>query len=281
MQLFVLAQLVFSGLPIMTFFVFSTTVLLSAIATCLTVALITALTFTSICVGGALFLFVPTMFVTTFMATSLFFWGIVGYKAMQLVNAVRSKAPTARDVERSFQSSITELEKDTSALERVVSDNLTNGETKLKRSGVEIPATPTRKREQSQPSSSAQKPPAPGKPSTAVHSDDNNDPALKDKWTTYLEQAERSVKPQPNAAARSVSAAADSVKDQVSSTMQSGKWTGEASDASMTTAHDNKENLTEAIDGVMIKNEPPTFGLSLNTQQQRGAYHPAEQLYTS
>lgn len=311
-QSFILAHIACSGIPVAVFLTFSSTVLFSALATCLSMALVAALSFAAFCVGGALLLFVPTMFVTTFMATSLFFWGNVAFALLQWINKARSKAPSARDVERSFQSSIKELERDTSSLERIVSEKMNggngyaNGVGQEKKLGYEkTPSTPALaerksdsaaapvKEQPSSPSSAlaaTQKPLVPTKPSSKV---DISDPALKDKWTSYLEQAGRSAKPQSNAngTQKPATTKSDAVEpkavkqeDGQTDALHNGQWSHGALSPShgssgsgyrMTMTQDNKLNMTEDLlggDGGRASDSP--LDGWLDGEQQHGGRVP-------
>ncbi|KAI9716299.1 MAG: hypothetical protein M1828_000395 [Chrysothrix sp. TS-e1954] len=76
---FLAFNLALSGPPVLLFSIFTLTVLTTSLLVCTVTALIVALSFTALCVTGALVVLVPTLLLTTLAASFFFFWGLVAY----------------------------------------------------------------------------------------------------------------------------------------------------------------------------------------------------------
>ena len=72
-------NLAFSGIPLGIFAVFGLTGLVSALATGLVVSTIAVVTFSMFAIGVAFTVLLPVVFFSTFLACSLFLWGLFGY----------------------------------------------------------------------------------------------------------------------------------------------------------------------------------------------------------
>ncbi|KAF2811581.1 uncharacterized protein BDZ99DRAFT_569585 [Mytilinidion resinicola] len=83
---FLLTNIALTGLPLLTFLVFTLTVFVFSLAVALLVGLLAALLFTAFMVGLALLLVLPTVFLTTMGATFLFLWGLGGYYILMWFN---------------------------------------------------------------------------------------------------------------------------------------------------------------------------------------------------
>lgn len=93
-QLFLAVQAVVLGVPILLFLGFAISTLLISLATCLLIAITTALIYTAFAVGFALFFLVPTLFTVSFAATCFFLWGLFIYLILQRFNI--AQAPVKR-----------------------------------------------------------------------------------------------------------------------------------------------------------------------------------------
>ncbi|KAF2128333.1 hypothetical protein P153DRAFT_318023 [Dothidotthia symphoricarpi CBS 119687] len=83
---FLVAQIALTGVPLVLFLAFATSVLLVSLTTALLTALTGAFLFTLFTVGFALLFVIPTLFVTSCTATFLFSWGLTGYYILQRFN---------------------------------------------------------------------------------------------------------------------------------------------------------------------------------------------------
>lgn len=83
---FLLSQLALSGGPLALFFIMSLTVLVFALLAGIIVGVVGALLFTVFCVGVALLVLLPTLFITTFAACFIFLWGIGAYYIVKWFN---------------------------------------------------------------------------------------------------------------------------------------------------------------------------------------------------
>ena len=83
---FLLSQLALSGGPLALFIVMSLTVLVFALLAGIIVGVVGALLFTVFCVGVALLVLLPTLFMTTFAACFIFLWGIGAYYIVKWFN---------------------------------------------------------------------------------------------------------------------------------------------------------------------------------------------------
>jgi len=95
---------------------------------------------------------------------------------------------------------------------------------------------------------STQQPAVAGQTSSGSHVDDSQ---MKDKWTNYLEQAERSVKPQTAVTLKTGQSLDQSVNAQLKSVQNnqfsSNGGTTPVKDHYRLTTQDNKENLTDVL----------------------------------
>jgi len=76
---FLLTNIVLSGPPLLLFVVFTITVFVVSLVSALLIGLVAALLFTVFMVLVALFIVLPTVFMTTMAATFIFLWGLGGY----------------------------------------------------------------------------------------------------------------------------------------------------------------------------------------------------------
>jgi hypothetical protein len=83
---FLLSQLALSGGPLALFFIMSLTVLVFALLAGIIVGVVGALLFTVFCVGVALLVLLPTLFMTTFAACFIFLWGLGAYYIVKWFN---------------------------------------------------------------------------------------------------------------------------------------------------------------------------------------------------
>ena len=83
---FLLSQLALSGGPLALFIVMSMTVLVFALLAGIIVGVVGALLFTVLCVGVALIVLLPTLFMTTFAACFIFLWGLGAYYLVKWFN---------------------------------------------------------------------------------------------------------------------------------------------------------------------------------------------------
>jgi hypothetical protein len=83
---FLLSQLALSGGPLALFIVMSLTVLVFALLAGIIVGVVGALLFTVFCVGVALLVLLPTLFMTTFAACFIFLWGLGAYYIVKWFN---------------------------------------------------------------------------------------------------------------------------------------------------------------------------------------------------
>ncbi|KAH8702365.1 hypothetical protein BGW36DRAFT_356489 [Talaromyces proteolyticus] len=70
-----LAQAVFSGIPLVLFVVLTISVLALSLVAALVIGVLGALLFTVFCVGFGLLVLLPTLFITTFTAVGVWLWG--------------------------------------------------------------------------------------------------------------------------------------------------------------------------------------------------------------
>lgn len=85
-QAFLLANIAISGVPFLMFLVFSLTVFVFSLVATVLFALVVTFFFTTLVVGIALLFLLPVLFGTTFGASFLFFWGLVGYCILTWLN---------------------------------------------------------------------------------------------------------------------------------------------------------------------------------------------------
>ncbi len=83
---FLLSQLALSAGPLALFLVMSLTVLVFALLAGIIVGVVGALLFTVFCIGLALLVLLPTLFMTTFAACFIFLWGLGAYYIVKWFN---------------------------------------------------------------------------------------------------------------------------------------------------------------------------------------------------
>ncbi|MCJ1353233.1 MAG: hypothetical protein MMC33_003218 [Icmadophila ericetorum] len=83
---FLLSQIALSGIPLMLFFVMTVTVFIFALLAALLIAILGALLFTVFCVGVALVILLPTLFITTFAGAFIWLWGVGTYFILKWFN---------------------------------------------------------------------------------------------------------------------------------------------------------------------------------------------------
>jgi Promethin len=89
---------VLSGPPLLLFAVFTITVFIVSLVSALLIGVIAALLFTVFMVLVALFVVLPTVFLTTMGATFIFLWGIGGYYIFKWFNDGTSPAAVGNAV---------------------------------------------------------------------------------------------------------------------------------------------------------------------------------------
>ena len=85
-QSFLLSQIALSGIPLALFAVMTITVFVFALLAALVIGLLGALLFTAFCVGVALLILLPTLFITTFGAAFIWLWGVGTYYIIKWFN---------------------------------------------------------------------------------------------------------------------------------------------------------------------------------------------------
>jgi Promethin len=83
---FLLSQIALSGVPLALFFVMSITVLVFALLVGIIVGVLGAVLFTVFCLGLALIVLLPTLFMTTFAGAFIFLWGLGAYYIVKWFN---------------------------------------------------------------------------------------------------------------------------------------------------------------------------------------------------
>lgn len=83
---FLLSQIALSGIPLALFCVMSISVLVFALLAGVIVGLLGAVLFTVFCLGVALIILLPTLFMTTFAGTFIFLWGLGAYYIVKWFN---------------------------------------------------------------------------------------------------------------------------------------------------------------------------------------------------
>jgi Promethin len=83
---FLLSQIALSGIPLALFCIMSITVLVFALLAGIIVGLLGAVLFTVFCLGLALIILLPTLFMTTFAGTFIFLWGLGAYYIVKWFN---------------------------------------------------------------------------------------------------------------------------------------------------------------------------------------------------
>lgn len=85
-QAFILSQVALSGIPLALFVVMTITVFVFALVAALLIGVLGALLFTAFCVGIALLVLLPTLFITTFAGAFIFLWGVGAYYLVKWFN---------------------------------------------------------------------------------------------------------------------------------------------------------------------------------------------------
>lgn len=83
---FLLSQIALSGIPLSLFVVMTIGVLVFALVAGLVIAVLGALVFTVFCVGVALIVLLPTLFITTFAGVFIWLWGLAAYYILKWFN---------------------------------------------------------------------------------------------------------------------------------------------------------------------------------------------------
>jgi Promethin len=83
---FLLSQIALSGIPLALFLIMSITVLIFALLAGIIVGVLGAVLFTVFCLGLALLVLLPTLFMTTFAASFIFLWGLGAYYILKWFN---------------------------------------------------------------------------------------------------------------------------------------------------------------------------------------------------
>ena len=78
-----LAQIAFSGVPILLFALLAIGTLLFSLVTALVVGVLVALGFTALCVGFALLVLLPVLMMTTFVGVVVWGWGWAGWLVLK------------------------------------------------------------------------------------------------------------------------------------------------------------------------------------------------------
>ncbi|KAI9874788.1 MAG: hypothetical protein M1830_009289 [Pleopsidium flavum] len=83
---FILSQVALTGIPLGLFVVMTIGVLVFALVAALVLGVLGALVFTVICVGFALLILLPVLFITTFAGAFIWLWGVGGYYILKWFN---------------------------------------------------------------------------------------------------------------------------------------------------------------------------------------------------
>ena len=83
---FLLSQIALSGIPLALFVLMSITVLVFALLVGIIVGVLGAVLFTVFCLGLALLILLPTLFITTFAGAFVFLWGLGAYYIVKWFN---------------------------------------------------------------------------------------------------------------------------------------------------------------------------------------------------
>lgn len=83
---FLLSQIALSGIPLALFVVMSVTVFVFSLVGALVIGLVGALLFTVFCLGVALVIVLPTLFITSFAASFIWLWGLGAYYLLKWFN---------------------------------------------------------------------------------------------------------------------------------------------------------------------------------------------------
>ncbi|KAL8948056.1 MAG: hypothetical protein Q9222_005723 [Ikaeria aurantiellina] len=86
MASFILSHLALSGIPMGLFVIMTITVVVFSIIAALILAVLAAVVFSVVCVGFALVILLPTLFITTAAATFIWLWGVGSYYLLKWFN---------------------------------------------------------------------------------------------------------------------------------------------------------------------------------------------------
>ncbi|KAL8728436.1 MAG: hypothetical protein Q9166_005398 [cf. Caloplaca sp. 2 TL-2023] len=86
MASFILSHLALSGVPMGLFVIMTITVVIFSIIAALILAVLAAVVFSVVCVGFALVILLPTLFVTTAAASFIWLWGVGAYYIIKWFN---------------------------------------------------------------------------------------------------------------------------------------------------------------------------------------------------
>ncbi|KAL8970778.1 MAG: hypothetical protein Q9197_003633 [Variospora fuerteventurae] len=86
MASFILSHLALSGVPMGLFIIMTITVVVFSIVAALILAVLAAVVFSVVCVGFALIILLPTLFVTTAAASFIWLWGVGAYYILKWFN---------------------------------------------------------------------------------------------------------------------------------------------------------------------------------------------------
>ncbi|KAL8840535.1 MAG: hypothetical protein Q9170_001288 [Blastenia crenularia] len=86
MASFILSHLALSGVPMGLFFIMTITVVIFSIIAALILAVLAAVVFSVVCVGFALIILLPTLFITTAAASFIWLWGLGAYYILKWFN---------------------------------------------------------------------------------------------------------------------------------------------------------------------------------------------------
>ncbi|KAF2446127.1 hypothetical protein P171DRAFT_410124 [Karstenula rhodostoma CBS 690.94] len=95
---FLATHVFLTGIPILLFTLFSISVLVFSLVTALLASILAALFFTFFMVGVALLFLVPTLFLTTFTASFVFLWGLVGFYVLKWFTQGEGNASDGKSV---------------------------------------------------------------------------------------------------------------------------------------------------------------------------------------
>lgn len=83
---FLLSQIALSGIPVALFVVMTIGVFVFALVAALVIGVVGALLFTAVCVGVALLVLLPTLFITSFAGAFIWLWGVGTYYILKWFN---------------------------------------------------------------------------------------------------------------------------------------------------------------------------------------------------
>ncbi|KAL9596623.1 MAG: hypothetical protein Q9219_005660 [cf. Caloplaca sp. 3 TL-2023] len=86
MASFILSHLALSGVPMGLFIIMTITIVIFSIVAALILAVLAAVIFSVVCVGFALIILLPTLFITTAAASFIWLWGLGAYYILKWFN---------------------------------------------------------------------------------------------------------------------------------------------------------------------------------------------------